>query len=145
MRRGNEHSLWLSKASGDATAPSQLKAPLRSSTTAGCLNILSLGKRCVEEGFSFEWKAGKKPVLISPDGQCFASDIEHYAPVFHTMEASSSSSTTVAAESGGRSPPAGSSDDKAVISDRRRTIPPGPFLTHFPTVYSMSSVTASEG
>ena len=33
-----------------------------------CPSVLSLGKRIVEEGYSFEWHHGRKPVLTAPDG-----------------------------------------------------------------------------
>lgn len=61
------------RTNGDLIVSNRLKAPLRSSTSAdalimkGCTNILSLGRRCLEQGFSFEWKAGVRPVLKSPN------------------------------------------------------------------------------
>lgn len=64
-------------ANGEVTASKRHEVPLRSSATAdalvlkGCPNTLSLGKRYVEEGFAFEWKAGEKPALRSPDCQSF--------------------------------------------------------------------------
>ena len=30
--------------------------------------VLSLGKRCMQEGFSFEWNAGENPTLVTPEG-----------------------------------------------------------------------------
>ena len=32
-------------------------------------SVLSLGQRCLDEGFSFRWDAGMQPVLTRPDGK----------------------------------------------------------------------------
>ena len=32
-------------------------------------SVLSLGRRCMEEGYSFVWNAGMAPILITPSGK----------------------------------------------------------------------------
>ena len=45
--------------------------------------ILSVGKRCMREGFSFHWEAGKVPYFVSPSGSVIdlrvVDDIPYYA------------------------------------------------------------------
>lgn len=92
-----ETPMRLTMANGEVTASNNVKVALEPATTAetlivkGCPIILSLGKRCVEEGFSFVWRSGKRPILTTPDRQEYELEVENYVPVFHAMEASSSS------------------------------------------------------
>ena len=46
-----------------------------------CPNILSLGHRCMIEGYSFRWDAGQNPVLIKPDGREIVLELEWLVPV----------------------------------------------------------------
>ena len=43
--------------------------------------VLSLGKRCMLEGYSFEWNAGESPVLVSPDGKRRRLELQNMVPV----------------------------------------------------------------
>ena len=45
-----------------------------------CPSVLSLGKRIVEEGYSFEWHHGRKPVLIAPDGTRTVCKVRNLCP-----------------------------------------------------------------
>lgn len=140
-------------ANGEVAASKKLKVPLRASATAdalmmkGCPNILSLGKRCIQEGFACEWKSGKWPVLTSADGQSYELDIENYVPVFNASGSSSSSSKDPPAEkglggspppSGGRPPPPGgrrslhsdTSDTDSASSENKANILPNHNMTH---------------
>ena len=42
--------------------------------------MLSLGKRIVEEGYSFEWHHGRKPVLTAPDGTRTVCKVRNLCP-----------------------------------------------------------------
>ena len=45
--------------------------------------FLSIGRRCMEQGFSFYWDAGKPPVLVTPKGQVLPLSVsvsEHRRP-----------------------------------------------------------------
>ena len=44
-------------------------------------SVLSLGKRCVDEGFSFRWDAGRPPVLTRPDGQEIVLTVRQNVPL----------------------------------------------------------------
>ena len=42
--------------------------------------VLSVGKRCMEEGYSFHWLSGREPYLISPDGVKHVLEIDNMVP-----------------------------------------------------------------
>ena len=42
--------------------------------------VLSVGRRCMEDGFSFVWKAKQAPYLISPSGTVTALSVDGYTP-----------------------------------------------------------------
>ena len=44
--------------------------------------VLSVGLRCVEDGFDFIWRGSKneKPRLVSPDGQVIELEVRDYVP-----------------------------------------------------------------
>ena len=42
--------------------------------------LLSLGKRCMEDGYSFEWRAGCAPVLTLPSGRKLALLVDVNCP-----------------------------------------------------------------
>lgn len=117
-----ETPMRLNTANGEVTASEKVKVSLKTDTTAdaltmkGCPHILSWGKRCAEEGFSFVRNSGKRPVLASPDGQGFELDIESCVPVFHTAEASSSSNDPPVV-SGGRPPQSSGGDPCKPMED----------------------------
>jgi hypothetical protein len=37
--------------------------------------VMSMGKRCMREGYSFRWDAGCKPLLVPPDGEEIVLDV----------------------------------------------------------------------
>ena len=43
--------------------------------------VLSVGTRCMIQGYSFVWPAGGLPILIRPDGKVIELKIEGYVPV----------------------------------------------------------------
>ena len=47
--------------------------------------VLSLGKRCMQEGFSFVWNAGAKPVLVAPDGRRHTLELQNLVPVMQVL------------------------------------------------------------
>jgi hypothetical protein len=42
--------------------------------------VLSIGKRCMEEGYSFIWKANETPYLETPSGACISLRVERNIP-----------------------------------------------------------------
>ena len=42
--------------------------------------LLSVGKRCMLEGYSFIWKAGKTPLLVRPDGLVVDLAVDRFIP-----------------------------------------------------------------
>ena len=42
--------------------------------------VLSVGKRCMEEGYSFHWPSGRNPYLVSPDGKRHDLDVDNMVP-----------------------------------------------------------------
>ncbi len=102
---------------------------------AGCPSILSLGRMCMERGYTFIWKSGKSPLLVTPNGRKMVLEVEDYVPVLACPP--SSSSTAAATSSSSTSP-----DDKVNDSsntngkpgnqgaDNSGILPPGHALTH---------------
>ena len=68
--------------------------------------VLSLGKRCMEEGFSFRWDAGQQPVLTRPDGAEIVLSVRQNVPLLHPAPAC----PTAKAETGGSRDPAGAQE-----------------------------------
>ena len=101
--------------------------------------VLSMGKRCLHEGYSFQWMAGRMPTLTLPDGTVITLNVTNGVPLLPMDNsgiagaappacAGSSSSESVEeevptkeAENGGKPPALGA--DK---------IPEEHFLTHLP-------------
>ena len=46
-----------------------------------CPNVLSLGHRCMIDGYSFEWKAFENPTLTDPKGNVIVLDLDWLVPV----------------------------------------------------------------
>ena len=42
--------------------------------------VLSVGKRCMEEGFSFHWPANEAPYLVGPNGKRHQLEIDNLVP-----------------------------------------------------------------
>jgi len=49
--------------------------------------VLSIGKRCMEEGFAFHWEAGEEPYLVTPDGGCIALKVDRNIPFLDNTNA----------------------------------------------------------
>ena len=43
-------------------------------------SVLSLGRRCMEEGYTFVWEVGENPVLITPSGNSIVLSVEGNIP-----------------------------------------------------------------
>ena len=85
--------------------------------------VLSLGKRCMQEGFSFEWNAGENPVLVTPEGNCHTLDLQNLVPVMPVVgraELGETLAEPVASVPSGpepTNPPIGGSRDHALTVD----------------------------
>ena len=44
-------------------------------------NVLSLGRRIMEDGYSFEWKNGSYPRLVTPKGVAIDVEVQNFVPV----------------------------------------------------------------
>jgi hypothetical protein len=42
--------------------------------------VLSVGRRCMEDGFSFHWPAGGNPVFVSPNGTQLVCEVDNFVP-----------------------------------------------------------------
>ncbi len=60
--------------------PRQVKPWLLESTPP----VLSLGKRCMQDGFDFVWKRFEPPSLVRPDGTISQLKVEGMVPVLAT-------------------------------------------------------------
>jgi hypothetical protein len=49
-------------------------------------SVLSIGYRCMELGYSFHWKAGKNPVLVTPGGKVVCLAVEKNVPLLRVGE-----------------------------------------------------------
>ena len=49
-------------------------------------SLLSLGRLCLEAGYSFEWPSGQNPWLTSPDGKSMQLDVANRVPVLPMLE-----------------------------------------------------------
>ena len=48
--------------------------------TASTPNIISFGRRVMEEGYTFIWRRYENPILVSPKGQRILFAVEDYVP-----------------------------------------------------------------
>ena len=42
--------------------------------------VLSIGRRCMDEGYLLRWKAGQNPFLITPAGKKVVFEVDGYVP-----------------------------------------------------------------
>ena len=71
-------------------------------------SVLSIGRRCMEEGFSFWWPAGGNPILYMPDGRQIELEVIDYIPYLrekNTKRAVVAMPSPVALEAAGESAP----------------------------------------
>ena len=48
-------------------------------------SIISLGRRCMLEGYSFYWPAGTSPYMIDPNGQRIDLEVDNYVPFISSV------------------------------------------------------------
>ena len=110
-----------------------------------CPNVLSLGHRCMIDGYSFEWKAFENPTLTDPKGNVIVLDLDWLVPVLPTMSVQKALPASCGTENFEALHPAdpaptptatttpkvqgGTSAAPTTTTD---TLPPGHELTHFP-------------
>ena len=72
----------------DTVAPMivrELSLPIQPLVLADNPAVLSLGKRCLEEGYSFHWPAGEQPTFVGPDGKHIPLIVLHSVPYVQTL------------------------------------------------------------
>ena len=86
--RPAEHPLSLITANGstEANEVADVKLPaLPDAVQPYVLDqtpaVLSVGTRCVEQGYSFVWPANGKPILVRPDDNVVELKVEGHVPV----------------------------------------------------------------
>ena len=93
-------------------------------------SLLSLGKRCMNEGYDFEWRQGRKPVLTTPNGRRVALEVDKFCPVL-----------PVGLGGAERSVPASVNVENAPVAQgnlhepgkkTQEPLPPEHYLTHMP-------------
>ena len=50
------------------------------------MNLMSLGRMVIDEGFSFYWTHGGQPHLVTPSGEHIWLEVERRCPVLSTQE-----------------------------------------------------------
>ena len=45
-----------------------------------CPAVISVGRRCVNDGYEFHWCPGTSPYFVRPDGQRVLLEVENYVP-----------------------------------------------------------------
>ena len=83
-----EKPFLMTTANGKVEVSHEAVVPIEitGSETSACVMenapcVLSLGKRCMLEGCSFEWGAGQNPVLVTPDGTRHELEVQNLVPV----------------------------------------------------------------
>ena len=119
-----------------------------------CPNVLSLGHRCMIDGYSFEWKAFENPTLTDPQGHVIVLDLDWLVPVLpltHAQKtlpascgtenfealhpadpATTPSASTTPKEQGGTSATTPKEQGGTSAQATKDALPPGHELTHFP-------------
>ena len=55
--------------------------------------VLSLGRKCLDEGYAFIWKGKEKPYLLTPGDKRVYLDVVNYVPMLAVPSIGSSSSS----------------------------------------------------
>jgi hypothetical protein len=42
--------------------------------------VLTIGRRCMQEGYSFHWPSGQQPTLTTPDGETLVLEVDNFVP-----------------------------------------------------------------
>ena len=82
-------------ANGETLGTKTIQVALESGEIADALilkdtpAVLSLGKRCVDQGYDFHWcgSQNKNPVLITPQGKEITLVVENYVPIIAAAQA----------------------------------------------------------
>ena len=103
----SDNPIRLITANGESSSMKQgkVKVPELNATVSPYLvqsspPVLSVGLRCVEDGFDFIWRGSKneKPHLVSPNGQVIELEVRDYVP--YSYLCSKSNQTRVSAVAG---------------------------------------------
>ena len=84
--KSNDNPARLTTANGELEVSKSIALETRSGLTLDALVmedspcVLSLGRRCMVDGFSFTWEPYKLPCLISPDGTEIALETKSFVP-----------------------------------------------------------------
>ena len=85
--KDSDFHVTLNTANGATTADKVLPlqvAPLGESVSPLILEespaVLSIGRRCMLDGYEFHWPKYKKPYLISPNGYRIELEVENFVP-----------------------------------------------------------------
>ena len=80
----------ITGATGKGSTDEQVRLPVLNQRTKAdawimpeCPPTLSLGRRCMLDGYSFHWEAKKPPTLVEPNGRVHILEIFNYVPFFN--------------------------------------------------------------
>ena len=133
----------LETANGNIKADSEANVSigrLGTQTTAIVLpdspSVLSLGRRCMVEGYKFEWPPYGPPVLTSPNGQSIILEVENMVPVLVASATGVEQSMQHARETTPspkkKKKPTGAGGNTSVCPAPPLPLPPDHYLTHTP-------------
>ena len=104
-------------------------------------SILSLGKLVQEKGFSFEWKAGCRPLLTNSAGEEITVDVHDNVPIIASpviscpvpgTEVEKSSGSNAVPDTVGRERSLADREEIECTPGRNRGLDPNHYITHFP-------------
>ena len=85
----------LGFGTANGRALSYQSVPMHSKAMGGAISpyllpntpsVLSIGKRCMEEGYSFYWPANEQPYLETPSRACIALRVDRNLPYLDTRD-----------------------------------------------------------
>ena len=106
----SDNPIRLITANGESSSMKQgkVKVPELNATVSPYLvqsspPVLSVGLRCVEDGFDFMWRGSKneKPKLVSPDGKVIELEVRDYVPYLCSKSSQSNVSTVAKSNNNG--------------------------------------------
>ena len=135
----DESPVTLTTANGLTTAAKRVTLPLnnlKGDAIAVVLKntpaVLSLGRKCMDEGYSFVWKTKEKPYLLTPDSKRIFLDVVNYVPMLAAPCVDTQGVTTR-----GATPAVNAEAQKAVTTTQLgdsgdAQLPVEHYITHFP-------------
>ena len=90
--RERDSPLALRTANGTISADREIDVSLATKGRTKALvmkdspSLLSLGRRCMDEGYAFTWPASGDPVLVAPDGTRHVLRVVNYVPVLPLVD-----------------------------------------------------------